>query len=144
MSNQQILVDEVYPSRFLRGAEIDGTGWLVTISNVYQEELKDFNGQPKMKIILALSELDKEIALNQTQARDLSDFYGPDAIKWVGQRVAISPEKLKNGQVTIRFTRGQPQVPMQQAPTPRPVTATPPVDIYQTAPPPEESENELP
>jgi hypothetical protein len=136
MTTQEILVDDIYPSRFLRGADIPGTGWLVTITDVALEELDDFNGGKRQKIVLALAELDKEIALNRTQSRDLQDFYGPDASQWKGQKVAISPEKLKNSQITIRFTRGQPQ-----APKPKPAAAmpappeAPPIDIYQTAPP---------
>ena len=103
MSNQSpIMVDEVYPSRFLRGADLPGEGWLVTIKSAYLEELEDFNGQARTKIILTLAEVDKEVALNRTQSRTLQDFYGPDAVKWVGQQVAIAPERLKNGQTTIR------------------------------------------
>ena len=64
MTNQQILVDEVYPSRFLRGADIPGTGWLVTISNAYLEELEDFQGKAKTKIVLSFAELDKEALID--------------------------------------------------------------------------------
>jgi hypothetical protein len=139
MTTQSIMVDEVYPSRFLHGVDIPGAGWLVTVSDVNLEDLDDFNGGKQAKIVLSLVEIDKDIALNRTQSRALQDYFGPDATQWVGQKVAISPEKLKNGQTTIRFVRGQPQAPAKPKVTvavPKP-PEMPPTDIYETAPPPE-------
>jgi hypothetical protein len=155
---ESIIVSEVYPSRFLRGVDLPGEGWLVTISDVALEELSDFDGGKKDKIVLAFHELDKEAALNRTQSRTLQDYYGSDASQWVGKAVVIAPERLKNGQTTIRFARGRPQAPAQPKraatlPTPppaAPATPTPPEEPPAQPvedlkpPPPEDGEAELP
>lgn len=130
MVQDAINVDDVYPSRFLRGVDIADDGWLITISNVYQEELNDFDGKPKTKIILGVSELEEEIALNRTQARSLSEFFGPNAVDWVGRSVAVSKEKLTNGQTTINFSRGKPKSPKQALPE-----EPPPIPVEDLVPP---------
>ena len=75
MNNKQsIMVDEIYPSRFLRGADLPGEGWLLTISNAWTEELEDFQGKARLKIVLSFSETEKEAAINKTQGQSLQDF----------------------------------------------------------------------
>lgn len=134
MSNQDDLyVQETYPSRFVKGSELPQEGEKVRIHQVTREELKNFNGQLQNKFILHLVNHEPpEAALNKTQSEDLARFFGEPANKcWPGKVVLMVPEKLKSGQITIKF------FPVADSQGPQQPEA-PPVDLDQAPPADEE------
>jgi hypothetical protein len=83
-----MLVDELYPSRFLKAVDLNGRPTRVIIDGVTQEEL---NGQPK--VIMSFTNA-KSLVLNKTNARLISRLHGPDTAAWSGKDIVLVPAMI--------------------------------------------------
>src|SRR5262249_25473714 len=83
----QMHVDELYPSRFLRCADLNGRPLRVTIAGIKRE---DVSGEPKN--ILLFSGNTKSLILNKTNARAIAKALGCDETRdWRGKSVLLVP-----------------------------------------------------
>lgn len=86
-------IDEVYPSQWLRAADLDKSPQTVTIDRVKVGEVGS-GDERKTQLIVEFTEFDKPLGLNKTNAGRIGDIYGPDTDDWIGQRVVIFPTKV--------------------------------------------------
>jgi hypothetical protein len=77
---------DVFPSKYLTGAEIDGREVPVVIGSVVQEEV----GMDKDKLaVVYFQKHEKGVVLNKTNWRNLAYAYGDDSDDWAGQPAVL-------------------------------------------------------
>ena len=78
-------IDQLYPSRYLRCADLDGKPMRVTISDITRE---DINGESK--VLLSFAE-GKQLILNKTNARSIARILGDETSAWHGHAIMLVP-----------------------------------------------------
>jgi hypothetical protein len=78
-------IDQLYPSRYLRCADLDGKPMRVTISDITRE---DINGESK--VLLSFAE-GKQLILNKTNARSIARILGDETSAWHGRAIMLVP-----------------------------------------------------
>lgn len=86
-------IDEIYPSKYLKATDIDGSDLVVTISKA-DVEVMGLGDRADQKIVLYFQETDKGLPLNKTNAIAVGQLYGRDIENWVGKRVALFPTEV--------------------------------------------------
>lgn len=82
-------INDVFPSNFLKASDLHGRKLRLTISEVRMEKM----GQEE-KPVLYFEGKDKGLVLNKTKAGILSAAYSPETEGWRGKEVAIYPTKV--------------------------------------------------
>ncbi len=77
-------VNDVFPSKYLKAADLNNREVQVTISGV---EMEDLNGE--QKAIVYFQNKQKGVVLNKTNATNIAGAYGDDTDGWVGQPVVL-------------------------------------------------------
>lgn len=138
----------LFPSLYLKAAELQGKDVTVTIEKVQLEELTMRGGLKKKKGVIYLRGKEKMIVLNRTNAETIVKLYGPDTNGWIGKRITIYADRVTFGRETVDAIRVRPKVPADknagngqrqkppQAPPPTQEQAPAPADdIDETEPP---------
>jgi len=81
-------IDALYPSRFLRAADLDGAPLRVTIAGLVREEV--FGEQ---KVILSFAD-GKRLILNKTNARAIAHILGDETSTWRGHDIMLVPTQV--------------------------------------------------
>jgi hypothetical protein len=77
-------INEQFPSKFLKAADLNGHEVVVTIKDCIVESI----GEDK-RPVLYFAGKDKGVVLNKTNATNISDAYGPDTDEWTGKKVIL-------------------------------------------------------
>ena len=81
-------VDSLFPSKFIKAADLDEREHLVTIDRVKIEEVeKDKPGKP----VLYFRGAEKGLVLNKTNAQKIASFCGKDIQSWSGKQIVLYP-----------------------------------------------------
>jgi hypothetical protein len=117
-------VNEVFPSNYLKAADLQGREIPVMIDRV---EMESF-GQDQ-KAIVYFRNKQKGVVLNKTNAMNIAGAYGDDTDGWVNQPVVLFSVWTDFQGKSVQAIRIRPGT-MAQAPSPRqhPQTTPPPVD----------------
>ena len=84
-------IDDLYPSKYLKAADLQGRALLVTIDRLAIEEV----GQEKdQKPVLYLVGKQKAIVLNKTNSLAIANGHGRDYSQWRGKQVEIYPDRV--------------------------------------------------
>jgi hypothetical protein len=79
-------INEAFPSKYLKAADIPQEGQTVTIESIAEEEV----GKDKeMRPVLYFQGEDKGIILNKPNATNISKLYGYETDDWVGKKVQL-------------------------------------------------------
>ena len=81
-------IDQLYPSRFLRCADLNGRPRRVTISGLKSE---DVGGEQKN--VLAFTD-ETLLILNKTNARSIAKLYGVETRGWSGKDIVLVPAQV--------------------------------------------------
>lgn len=77
-------------SKFLKYQDLGGNDWVVTISNVTREDIKEKDGTSKKKFIVHFKECEKGLVLNTTNMNTLYKILGSDdSDVWMGKRITL-------------------------------------------------------
>ncbi len=88
-------IDDVFPSRTLKAADLGGRKIKLTIANVEMEKMGD-----DMKPVMYFKGKEKGLVLNKTKAAVLTAAFGGETDNWYGKEIAIYPAKVAyNGQM---------------------------------------------
>ena len=79
-------INTVYPSKYLRAADLQGKEAKVVISHITMEE---FDGDPKP--VAYFMGKQKGVALNKTNSTNIASAYGPETDDWTGKPVILYP-----------------------------------------------------
>jgi hypothetical protein len=84
-----VLIDQLYPSRFLRAADLDGKPLRVTIASLKRD---DVGGE--QKVVLSFTDGSKDLILNKTNARAIAKALGDETGAWAGKAIVLVPTQV--------------------------------------------------
>ena len=111
---------ELFPSRFLRHADLQGRPQTVIIEDV---TLEDVGGEKKP--VIRFRGKQKGFVCNATNYDIIADAYGDQTDDWPGQPLELYPTRVQfKGQLTdavrVRIPPAKPAPAPKQAPAPKP------------------------
>src|SRR5262245_28434321 len=113
--------DEVFPSKYLKAADLKGKACVATIESAPYETLQSLDGKETQKIVLHFKNAEKTLPLNVTNFDAVCDATGfPDTEDWPGQQIELYPTKTTMGGKTMDCIRIRPPSAS------RPAAAAPP------------------
>ncbi len=111
-------IDAAFPSKYLKASDLMGRRVTVIMTEVRTEEV----GRDKeLRPVLFFKGKDKGIVLNKTNAKKISDAFGPETDDWFGQSIILFEAMVDYGGDTvpaIRVAIPAPEVP-DRVPGPR-------------------------
>jgi hypothetical protein len=126
--------DEVFPSKYLKAADLNGKPVTVTIKSAPYEPFKNPEGKEQSKTVLYFVGGKKALPLNIVNWDSVAEICGDDTDAWPGHQLELYPTVTQMGAKTvpcIRIRRPQGTLPLAARPsaTPAPMPAeTPPVE----------------
>jgi len=110
--------DDIYKNRWLKAEDIPDEDQTVTIKDVTDELV----GQEKeKKFILKFVDVDKELVLNKTNAKTISDRFGKDPNGWIGKRITLYSTEVDFAGKTTLAIRIRLKNPIKPVAQPEPV-----------------------
>lgn len=94
-------ISEIYQSPWLSAVDLRGQRVTVTIAGVDVRKFKQRDGTKPLKVVIRFHGKEKQLVLNQTQARELAGLFGDDIDGWPGHAVALWASLASNGRETI-------------------------------------------
>lgn len=82
-------IDQLFPSKFLRCADLNGKPMQVTISGIARE---DVGGEPK--VVMSFTDGTKQLILNKTNARTVARLLGDETRGWGGKDITLIPAQV--------------------------------------------------
>lgn len=111
--------NELFPSKYLKAADLKGNPVVVTIDKVVQETL-EANGKKEMKPVLHFRGTAKTMVMNVTNFTSIADQHGDETDDWPGCKIELYPDvtDMKGKQVDcIRV--GKPKAEKEASKPPR-------------------------
>jgi hypothetical protein len=97
--------DDVFPSKWLKVADLNGKPRVVEIEAAPLETLKNSSGEQQLKTILCFVGEQKRLPLNMTNWDSVADIAGDDTESWPGNRVELFPSMTQMGGKTVPCIR---------------------------------------
>jgi hypothetical protein len=97
--------DEVFPSKYLKCADLHGKPIAVTIERASFETLKSPEGKEQNKIVLSFRGAKKALPLNLTNFESCEEICGVDTDNWPGHTIELYPTKTQMGGKTLDCIR---------------------------------------
>ena len=97
--------DDVFPSKYLKAADLNGKAVTVTIEHAPLETLKNPDGQEQRKIVLHFRGTKKMLPLNITNWDSVAEVCGGDTGDWVGKQIELYPSRTQMGAKTVDCIR---------------------------------------
>ena len=97
MSDPAKHVDLMFPSKYIRGADLMGKDVTVNIASVTVEEVVRGGGKTEKKPHVRFEGKERSLILNRTNAKIVSKLYGKFTDAWVGKRITLYDDP------TVRF-----------------------------------------
>ena len=95
-------VSEIYPSEWLKAADLAGRAVTVTIASVEVRSFDARSGKEEKKLVVSFTGAQKRLVCNVTQARAIAAAAGSDDTdNWPGTRIQLRPDRTKQNQDTI-------------------------------------------
>ena len=128
-------VDLLYPSKYLKGADLRGRDVTVTIEMIEpRHELARTDNTKEAKPLMRFRGADKGLVLNKTNAKTIASIYGMEVLRWIGQPITLYSAKVSAFGAIHDAVRVRPQRPKQRQ-NPQPDNDPPPVtddDLWPT------------
>lgn len=85
-------IHDIFPSRYVRAADLQGRRVTVTIKHVAVERMgKDGEAKP----VVYFRNATKGLVLNRTNAMIIATLYGPETDAWTGKAVTLYPTQVR-------------------------------------------------
>src|SRR5262245_30959292 len=125
--------DEIFPSKFLKAADLDGKPLVVTIASAVTETLKSPEGISQLKVVLHFTNgkkpLGKSLPLNMSNFDMIVEITGEDgSANWLGHKIELYPTKTEmRGRIVDGIRIREPgQLELKATATRRPIKKSPP------------------
>ena len=89
--------DEVFPSKYLKAADLSGRPTTVTIDAAPLETLKNPEGKEQVKTVLYFKKARKSLPLNMVNWDSVAAVAGGDSDAWRGHQIELYPDKTTMG-----------------------------------------------
>jgi hypothetical protein len=111
--------DDVFPSKYLKCADLNGKPITVTIEHAPLETLKSPEGKEQNKTVLYFRGAKKTLPLNITNWDAVAEVAGDDTEDWPGKKLELYPARTQMAGKTVDCIRIRaPQSAKPGAPTP--------------------------
>jgi hypothetical protein len=111
--------DDVFPSKYLKAADLKGKARVLEIDHAPLETLKNTKGEEEQKIVLHFVGAKKAMPLNMTNFDAVADICGDDTDLWPGQMIELFPTTTQMGGKTLDCVRIRKPREVQPAPPKR-------------------------
>ena len=115
--------DEIFPSKYLKAADLAGKPVVVTIASADLEHLKSGSGEEQAKTVLSFVGGKKTLPLNMTNWDSVADICGDDTADWIGKRIELYPTTTNQGRSEACIRVREPVQRQLSTPKPRPVAS---------------------
>ena len=95
----------MFPSDFVKAADLDGKDVTKTIKAVTMDELTMTGGRKETKPVIRFSDADKKLVLNRTNANIIASMYGNETDNWIGKKITMFPDVTTFGRDTVDCIR---------------------------------------
>jgi hypothetical protein len=123
-------VADIFPTRFVSAADLNGKSFTLTIRSVTLEDMQSHDNKTVTKPVAWFTNAAKGLVLNRTNTMIIADLYGPETDAWAGKRITIYATKVRafgKMEDAIRVREEKP------APPTTPAAASAPADEDDTA-----------
>ena len=100
--------DDVFPSKYLRAADLQGNPITVTIESAAYETLKSKEGKEQSKTVLSFKSGKKILPLNMTNWDAVAGICGDDTAEWPGCKLELYPTTTPMGGKIVDCIRIRP------------------------------------
>ena len=126
-------INDAYPSKYLKAADLQGRSVVVTIERVDIDKMTD----GKTKPVVYFHHKEKGLVLNKTNSKKIAATYGDDTDYWSGGKIELYPCEVEFQGDTVDAIRVRPPSRVNGGQPPaRPVAAPVPVATDERNPPP--------
>lgn len=120
--------DDVFPSKYLKAADLNGKPIAVTIESAPLETLKNPAGEEQTKTVLHFKKAKKTLPLNRVNWDAVADTTGEDdSENWTGHQIELYPDKTQMAGKTVDCIRvrapAQRELPKAKPPETKPSAA---------------------
>ena len=122
----ELRLNDLYPSRYLKPADIDDDDLVLTIDKVLVEEM-GFVDRKETKPVLYFRNLDKVLVLNRTNANTIANLYGDQLSNWTGKQVSLfiaevnfQGKVMPGIRIRSRIPTSSPEIPASSEVAPNP------------------------
>ena len=115
--------DDVFPSKYLKAADLLGKRVTVTIASAPFETLKSPDGKEQGKTVLHFAGGKKCFPLNLTNWQSCAEICGDDTDDWPGNKIVLVPTKTEMAGKQVACIRIEPPAQrelLKKAPPPPP------------------------
>ncbi len=86
--------DDIFPSKYLKGSDLNGQPKVVTIERVERQKLKGLDGNEQEKAVIFFRGAKKALPLNRTNYDAVSGIVGnDDTDEWIGHLIELYSQK---------------------------------------------------
>ena len=78
-------IDQAFPSKYLKAADLAGKTYRMTITGVHFEDI----GDDQRKLVATLAGAQKALVINRTNAEAIAIVYGRDTDNWIGKTIEL-------------------------------------------------------
>jgi hypothetical protein len=90
--------DELFPSKYIKAADLGGKPLVVTIKSAAVEALNNPNGGGQQdKLLLSFVKQPKRLVCNVTNYNSIAELHGDETSNWPGKRIELYPTKASMG-----------------------------------------------
>ena len=98
--------NELFPSKYIKTADLGGKPLLVTIKSATVEALNNPNGGGQQdKLLVGFVNQPKRLVCNVTNYNSIADLHGDETNNWPGKRIELYPTKASVGGKTFDCVR---------------------------------------
>jgi hypothetical protein len=108
-----MLLNDVFPSKYVKAADLKGREATVVISGVEIEKI----GEDR-KLVVYFQGKDKGLVTNKTNANRISLMYGEDTDEWIGKEIVLGTDFVDFQGKTVEAIRIKP--PAKRGAEPKP------------------------
>lgn len=109
-------VYDLFPTRFVAAADLNGKSFTLTIRSVTLEDMQSHDQKTVTKPCLWFSNATKGMVLNKTNTMIIADLYGPETDAWTGKRITIYATKVRAFGKLEEAVRVREEVPAEPKP----------------------------
>ena len=116
-------INEAFPNRYLKAADLNGRDVTVTIKSVEREEI---GFDKERKLVLAFANTEKLMVCNKTNGIAIAKMHGEETDDWVGKKIILCAKDVEfQGTMTsaLRVLAQKPEA-HKKAPPPAPPVQT--------------------
>jgi hypothetical protein len=121
--------DDVFPSKYVKAADLRGKSVVVEIDRAPLEKLKNTKGEEQVKVVLYFVKQKKALPLNLTNFDAVAAICGEDTEDWPGNRIELFPTTTTMAGKTVDCIRIRSPLSRERPPMSRPAAPTPPADL---------------